>query len=291
MVFDSSQPLESLVPKLRTTLRSICLSDEQAKAETRLLLNAIELNVQQRWLTPEHTLTANQRERLDDLIARRITKREPIQYILEEAWFWGQPFRVSPSVLIPRPETEELIRLAEQKLTGIDTPTTLDVGTGSGCIAITLKTNNPSWTVWASDLSTEALRVAKRNADHHKAAVHWREGSLLTPIDKTERFDLIISNLPYVDRTLYEEELQPEVLQHEPDMALFAEDKGLALLQSLIQTAPKHLNASGWILLEIGQEQGPAVKALLDDKGFETITLSTDLSGRMRYASAQWKGG
>jgi release factor glutamine methyltransferase len=183
-------------------------------------------------------------------------KRTPLAYILGQKEFYGRTFAVTPDVLIPRPETEMLIGLlpdaAECSL--------IDVGTGSGAIAITAKLEHPDWAVTASDIDEEVLLAAAHNADNLGARIALRRSDLLADIDET--FDIIAANLPYVDR---EWERSPET-DFEPALALFANNHGLELIEKLIEQAPDHLTSHGYLLFEADPEQHPAIIAAAKEK-------------------------
>lgn len=224
------------------------------------------------------------------LIARR-QLGEPIQYILGETEFYGLPFHVSPAVLIPRPETEHLvekiIEWAGSQSTRIPAPRILDVGTGSGAIAVALAHNLPQADVTAIDLSAPALAIAAKNASRNRVAVRFLEGDLLAPVASVaqETFDVIASNPPYVP-TAERDTLSVEVRDHEPALALFAASDGLAVYRRLIPAAFRALNPGGLIALEIGYAQSPAIAALLTQSGFLKIEFLPDLQGIPRVACA-----
>jgi release factor glutamine methyltransferase len=250
------------------------------------------------------------------LIERRRTG-EPIQYILGEAEFYGLPFRVTPDVLIPRPETEHLvekvIEVAAQFVpsgakapsdfvapagplkscleTAVsDSPASMglrivDVGTGSGAIAVALAHKLPQAAVTGIDLSGAALAVARENARRNGVSIRFLEGDLLAPV-AGEQFDLVVSNPPYVpqgDR----ETLSVEVRDHEPALALFAGGDGLEVYRRLIPDASAVLVAGGLLALEIGYGQSAGIAGLLARSGFEKIEFVPDLQGIPRVACAQ----
>ena len=225
-------------------------------------------------------------EQYSVIVDRRFSG-EPIQYILGETEFYGLPFTVTPAVLIPRPETEHLVEKAlELSATLCPHPRILDIGTGSGALAVTLAHLLPTAQVTAIDLSRDALAVAQRNAEGNGVAdrVRFLHGDLLGPVEG-ERFELVVSNPPYVpeaDRL----SLAVEVREHEPEMALFAGEDGLAIYRRLIPAAHVALEPGGWLLMEIGYGQSEAIAALLAASGFEQIGFTPDLQGIPRVASA-----
>jgi len=212
---------------------------------------------------------------------------EPIQYIMGEAEFYGLSFRVNRDVLIPRPETEHLVEKAIELVRGFKKQRIVDVGTGSGAIAVALASNLPDAEIHATEVSAPALRAARANAKRHGlgATVSFRAGDLLTPVTG-RRFDLIVSNPPYVpegDR----DSLSVEVRDYEPAQALFAGADGLATYHRLIPAAFAALFHERYLALEIGFGQRPAVEALLAGAGFTQIEFTCDLQGIPRVAVAR----
>ena len=205
----------------------------------------------------------------------------PVQQIVGYGWFYDRKFKVTKDTLIPRPETEEIVDIflketrADQKLS------VLDIGTGTGIIGITIKKERPLFDVTATDLSSKALKVAKENAEVLDADVRLLEGDLTEPV-KSETFDVIISNPPYIsnDEVRYMDE---SVLHYEPHLALFAENNGLAIYQRLAKETPAILNPGGEILLEIGFKQGKKVQELFQS-AFPTanVTIEKDMSSNDR---------
>lgn len=222
------------------------------------------------------------------LIDRRLSG-EPIQYILGETEFYGLPFRVTRDVLIPRPETEHLvekvIEIAGRMGDTLHAPRILDVGTGSGAIAVALAHELPQAHVTAIDLSAPALAIAQENARRNGAAIRFLRGDLLAPLGE-EQFEIVVSNPPYVpavDRA----SLAVEVRDYEPALALFAGDDGLDVYRRLIPAAFDVLAPGGSLVLEIGYGQEQAITALLARSKFSQIEFSPDLQGIPRVACAQ----
>lgn len=217
------------------------------------------------------------------LVLRR-TEGHPMAYLLGHREFYGRQFMVNSAVLIPRPETEVLIDWALHL--GLDQARVVDVGTGSGCIALTLACERPDWLVLAIDRSPEALSVCQANRRALSAhQVITREGDLLAPV-RGQCFDLIISNPPYVAAD--DPHLSRGDLVHEPAMALAADNDGLGVLQRLIAQAPAYLHRGGWLLLEHGFNQAKAVARLLAEAGFEDIECRRDLAGIERVSGGRW---
>lgn len=229
-------------------------------------------------------------ERLADAVRRRAT-REPVAYITGLREFYGRDFHVTPAVLIPRPETEALVELAiaaTGSLRSAQKPShpavIVDVGTGSGCIAVTVALDSPGERVIATDVSLAALSVARENAHRLGARVEFVESSLLPPAP--ELFDVIVSNPPYISKA-DEPSLPPDVREFEPDLALFAEDDGLAVIRGLITEARARLRPLGWLLMEIGDGQSVAVGSLIRASGLRFERFVPDLQGIPRVVVAR----
>ncbi|HQU78670.1 MAG TPA: peptide chain release factor N(5)-glutamine methyltransferase [Azonexus sp.] len=204
---------------------------------------------------------------------------EPLAYLVGEAEFRGRVFQVSPAVLIPRPETEVLIDLALEKLHGLAAPKVLDLGTGSGIVAISLALECPTATVVAVDLAKEAISVARNNAGRLGARVDLRHSDWFASL-AGERFDLIVSNPPYVVEG--DPHLALNGLPFEPRMALTdgaAGGDGLACIRHIVAEAAAHLRPGGWLLFEHGYDQGAASRNLLTRAGFKAALTHPDLAG------------
>jgi release factor glutamine methyltransferase len=219
------------------------------------------------------------------LIRRRLAG-EPIQYIAGETEFYGLPFRVTPAVLIPRPETEHLVEEVLQRAAHFTHPRILDIGTGSGCIAIAFAHHLPNAAITTIDLSPDALEIARQNAAIIQVAgrIRFLQGDLLAPL-AGETFDIIVSNPPYVpspDR----DTLSVEVRDHEPALALFAGEDGLDIYRRLVPAALAALAPNGYLLLEIGYGQSGAVTEILASAGFQSIETIPDLQGIPRVLCA-----
>lgn len=208
----------------------------------------------------------------------------PIQYITEEEHFYGRTFKVSESVLIPRPETEELILEATKRIPRIFSNSQLklaDIGTGSGAIAVTMKLEVPELNVTATDLSEAALLIARENAARLQADITFLQGNLAEPLNN-EKWDIVLSNPPYIAN---EEaaEMHQTVLDYEPHLALFAEEDGLYCYRKLAEQLPTMMNTPALIGLEIGYLQGPAVKMLFEQAFPQsTVEIVKDINGKDR---------
>jgi release factor glutamine methyltransferase len=260
---------------------------ERARFDAGTLL-LYALGRERAWLMahPDEELGEKDERAAGELLDRRLCG-EPIQYITGEAEFYGLPFRVNRDVLIPRPETEHVVEEVLELASRFASPRIVDVGTGSGAIAVALAHHLPKSSITATDCSAAALEVARANARHNGVAakVRFLAGDLLAPV-APEQFEIVVSNPPYVpesDRA----SLAVEVREFEPATALFAAGDGLSVLRRLISKAREVLVPGGWIALEIGQGQAEAVHALLADAGFAEIGFVPDLQGIPRVASAR----
>lgn len=226
-----------------------------------------------------------------DLILEALKKEIPIQYILGRTEFFGLPFKVNEDVLIPRPETEELVEwiIQDAKMEGFKDLKILDIGTGSGCIAITLAKNIPNAKVYAIDVSSKALKTAKENAAINQVEVVFLEKNILETNDLEMQFDIIVSNPPYV-RNLEKEEIKKNVLDNEPHLALFVEDNdALIFYRKIAELAAENLNQNGRLYFEINQYLGEEMIELLHNKGFQDIELRKDIYDNDRMTKAVLK--
>ena len=214
------------------------------------------------------------------LLGRRLNG-EPLAYLLGFREFYGRRFSVNPDVLIPRHETEEVVEAALGLPLVLDA-VVVDVGTGSGCIAVTCALERPRWQVFATDISARAIQVASRNADALDASVQFFMADLLDPLTD-EMFDLVISNPPYIGR---QEVLESQVADYEPGQALFAEDQGLSIIRRLAQARSK-LKPGGWLAMEMGHEQGEPVADIFLEAGWAAVEVRKDLGGRDRILVAR----
>ena len=222
-----------------------------------------------------HKLTEEQLKLLQTKVEARIADRTPVQYIIGESYFMGEFFKVTPDVLIPRDETEILVRKAIKIIDENNLKNILDIGTGSGCIACTLAKRTDA-VILGVDISSDALRVALDNVTRlgiNNRAV-FRKSDLYEKIREDECFDMIISNPPYIPRGTI---LEPE-LKHEPEIALFADENGLEIYRKIVYEAPKFLTPGGWLIFELGIGESESVKAFMNEY-FEGVNVIKDLAG------------
>jgi release factor glutamine methyltransferase len=267
----------------RARLQRAGLTPDEAALDARLLAQHVLGWDAARFFTAETDPSpAGFAGAYEALIARR-QQREPLAYITGVREFWGLPFEVSPAVLVPRPETELLVEAALERWPRPSSPRIADVCTGSGCIAIALAHERPAASILATDLSADALAIARRNAVRHQVAarVECFKSDLLEDVPGT--FDLIVSNPPYVpegDRST----LQPEV-SHEPDLALFSGANGLDAIVRLAAQAESRLNPGGLLLFEFGAgQEDPVRKAIAGTSRLHVVELKRDLQGIPRTA-------
>lgn len=219
-------------------------------------------------------------KRLRFMVAIRAIKGgQPVQYALGHAAFYGREFAVDRRVLIPRQETEELVDWILTDYPRREALNLLDIGTGSGAIALTLAAERPTWQVTASDISADALELAQSNATHYALNVDFVESDLFAKLDGT--FDIIVSNPPYISEA-ERNEMDDSVLMFEPDLALFADDDGLALYKRIATNLLKHLSLAGSAYFEIGYQQGPVLQKLFADLPDVSVELRQDMSGHDR---------
>lgn len=248
---------------------------ENARLETEWLLSAaLGLDRVGIYVNFDKPLNADELSVVRGLVARR-AKREPLQYILGTQEFCCLDFVVTPAVLIPRHDTEVLVEEALRRAP--HAATVLDIGVGSGCIAVALAKQLPDAQVWGVEQSPAAIAVTQRNAERHGVRVTLFEGSLFEPF-ADQRFDLIVSNPPYIP-TADMETLQPEVREYEPRAALDGGPDGLDFYRIIVPAAPEHLNPGGWLMVELGIGQAEAVLRMFGQAGFGDCFTAKDPNG------------
>ncbi|MDB5727236.1 MAG: prmC [Noviherbaspirillum sp.] len=247
--------------------------------ETRILLtHALKLSRVQLITQSERAVDADEARVLSSLFQRRLNG-EPIAYLVGEREFYGLPFHVTPDVLIPRPETELLVELAVERLP--PRGRVLDMGTGSGAIAVAIGCTRPDAEVTALDVSHAALSVARRNAARNGASVMFLESDWFSGVSD-DAFDLIVANPPYIVDN--DPHLSRGDLRFEPLSALTDHADGLSALRAIVDGAPHHLAADGWLLMEHGYDQAAAVRGLLAQAGYAHVQSWKDLAGIERVS-------
>lgn len=259
----------------------------EAEIEISLLIEHVfGLTKKDMIINPHIDLPEEKLQEFNTLINRRITEKIPVQFLINKVWFMGEEFYVDENVLIPRPETEILV---EETIRHCNKPARIiDIGTGSGCIAIMLAKKLPDTKITAVDISEKALEVAKFNAKKHKVdnRIKFVLSDLFENIN-CENFDIIVSNPPYIP-IKDKETLQDEVKKHEPPIALFVEDeKGLSFYEKLVKQSVNMLNSGGFLAVEVGIYQAGEVRRLFEENGFEKIQIIRDLGGIDRVVTGE----
>lgn len=266
---------------------------ESARLEAELLLAHVLKVDRVRVLTdPTRPLEPGELSAYRELIRRR-RAREPIAYLLGAREFYGRPFRVDRRVLIPRPDTETLVEVALARTRRLSlSGRALDLCTGSGCVAITFARERPTWRVDGSDISPDALAVARDNAQRLGAVwnVRWLAGDLFAPLAPArDRYDLITANPPYIPRAELAT-LDPDVRDFEPRLALDGGESGLVLEARVVREAPPFLRPGALLAVEIMLGQGEDTRALFAQAGFVDVEIAHDYGGRERVVSGRWAG-
>ncbi|MDD2585146.1 MAG: peptide chain release factor N(5)-glutamine methyltransferase [Syntrophomonadaceae bacterium] len=257
---------------------------DEPRLEAEVLLAHI-LGKNRVYLYTNYDAPVNQheREKFRESIKRRV-KREPLAYIVGYKEFMSLEFRVSPAVLIPRPETELLVENVLDIITESDHARICDVGTGSGAIAISIAFYNHEASVYAVDLSEDAVGIARENATRHNVNIDLRQGDLLQPFTGEKQFDVIVANLPYIPENEYRE-LDTGIIRYEPVGALVAPGDGLDLYRQLVPRAFEMLAPGGYLLVEIAYNQGAAALNLM--QAFKDKEIIKDLAGHDRVVKAR----
>lgn len=267
------------IQQARAHIMATLASGESPRADADALLCHL-LDCRRSYLMtwPEHELDAAQQATLAGWVARRLNG-EPIAHLIGEREFWSLPLKVSPATLIPRPDTEVLVEQALARLPG-GPCALLDLGTGTGAIALALKSERPDADVWAVDRMPAAAALARTNSAALGLPIEVRDGSWFAPLSDAPRFAMIVSNPPYIDGT--DPHLHEGDVRFEPRSALVAEEQGLADIRLIVTQAPAHLVPGGWLLLEHGWDQGEAVRQLLLQQGYVQVKTVRDYGDNER---------
>ena len=259
---------------------------ENARLEAELLLaDVLGIKRLDLYLQFDRPLTEAQLEQFRQHIRRRL-KREPLQYITGRAHFRMLELVADRRALIPRPETEVLVSVVLDYIRGQNRPlTAIDIGTGTGAIALSIAKEAPEVTVRATDISAEAVTLAQQNAAANGIDITVVTGSIFENVPETERFDIVVSNPPYIAEN-ERAGLQPEVRDWEPASALFAGEDGLDVVRAILAAAPKRLVRGGLLALEIGSTQAGRVTEMMQEGPFEHVRVVRDLSERERIVTA-----
>lgn len=262
------------------TVEQLGLERSEAFNEMKVLMRHF-LGVDATWLISHENdaLEANQQVAFEALVHRRLNG-EPIAYILGSREFYGLELKTTPATLIPRPDTETLVEAALAKIPQNASLNILDLGTGTGAVALAIASQRPQTKVIAVDASLEALKVATENAQDFKLAnVRLLESNWFSALG-SEKFDVIVSNPPYIAQD--DKHLKQGDLRFEPLSALASGVDGLDDIRKIIQDAPEYLNPNGWVMLEHGYDQAKAVSTLLNARGFSQIAHAKDIAGTLR---------
>jgi release factor glutamine methyltransferase len=276
---------ESITELLHSAAEQLAASSPTALLDAEVLLCHC-LNKNRSFLRtwPEKQLSAEQRDKFRSLISQR-ENGVPVAYLTAQREFWSRNFKVSPEVLIPRPDSELLIELCLERLADKHNAKIIDLGTGSGILAITLAAERQLAEVTATDISPKALAIAKQNAENLGVKVrfihsHWLDDVL------DQDFDIIISNPPYI--AAHDPHLQQGDVRFEPDCALISAENGLKDIQLIVEQSRQHLRNSGLLLIEHGYNQQNAVQAIFKACKYQDISTHPDLSGNPRVTLGLW---
>jgi len=266
---------------------ALALDPRVARLEAQILLGKSLGGRSRAWLIAHDRdpLTPPQAAAFQELLGRRLAG-EPVAYILGEREFYGMTFKVTPAVLIPRPETELLVELALARLSKDSPARVLDLGTGSGAVALSIAAQRPQAMVTAVDISPAALEVARENAQRLAISnVRFLQGAWFTALPPQDKFDLIVSNPPYI--AAFDPHLAQGDVRFEPAGALASGTDGLDDIRTIVSDAPAYLVPGGWLLFEHGYDQAAACRALLEQAGYVAVANSTDLAGIERVTLGQ----
>jgi release factor glutamine methyltransferase len=273
--------MTTIAETLKSAAQTLGCHSESPRLDAELLLGKVLGFSRPALIAHSEDIVAQDMARAyENLVSRRLSGA-PVAYLTGRAEFWSLPLVVSPAVLVPRPETELLVEQALQLKSAEQRCSVLDLGTGSGAIALSIATERPQWHVTGVDLSEAALKIAAQNSrDLEITRIRWHLGNWFESVSG-ERFDLIVANPPYIGSA------DPALLRlaAEPAMALTPGPSGLEALSAIIADAPQHLNAGGWLLLEHGSTQAEDVASLLERRGFEFIRTVQDFAGRARVTA------
>ncbi|MGH7492503.1 MAG: peptide chain release factor N(5)-glutamine methyltransferase [bacterium] len=289
-------PVDMTVPELIRALTAhfaqAGIPSPHADAEW-MLASILKIKRSELYLDPQRVPSQKQRQLLEFFYRRRL-HREPLQYILEHCEFYGRDFHVSPAVLIPRPETELLVEKVVALARNWPAPGIVDLGTDSGCIAVTLALELPNARLVATDISTAALEIARENAQrlHVAHRIVFLESDVCAPMASPShlpRFDFVVSNPPYV-LSAERETLQAEVRDHEPETALYVEGDGLKFYRCIVDFSKVHLKPGGWVACEMASQRSTAIENLWRQSSFEDLEIIRDYAGLPRHVVGRMGG-
>lgn len=260
-------------------------AEEIASLAKEMLVSVFGFTASRLYAGKDNDFSSKEREQLEDILDR-LSRHEPIQYIVGEVCFGGMSFKVTPGVLIPRPETAELIEWVVSDMKDETSFSVLDIGTGSGCIPVSLAARLPQAVVHAWDISEEALQVAAENARINHVSVQYRHQDVFQPCPADERFRVIVSNPPYIAEK-EKQEMEANVLQWEPGLALFVPDEDpLRFYRRIAEVGQTLLEPDGSLYFEINRNYGPETVSLLRQMGYAAVELRKDIFGNDRMVKA-----
>lgn len=281
-------PLPQLIRSLSEHFQQTGIASAQTEAEW-LLAGILQTRRSALYVDRNRVLTAEEQKTLKHYYRRRLA-REPLQYILQSCEFFGIEFKVNSAVLIPRPETELLVERVIALAQTFNTLHIADLGTGSGCIAVSLAKHLPPAVIWAIDDSEQALNVAKHNANAHGVThqISFRQADMCASIDAihSAQFDLVVSNPPYI-LPAEREALQPEIRDFEPETALFVEGDGLKYYRCILEFCQRHLKPGGWVACELASQRSIMIEKLFRESNFANVEIMPDYAGLPRHLTAQ----
>jgi len=274
--------LKAILNKAREQLATT--SDSPQLDAEILLGKVLQASRAALYANPDNIISDSQAAEFEQLVSQRQSSK-PVAHLTGMREFWSLQLKVTPDVLIPRPETELLVERALLHIPAKGDCRLVDLGCGSGAIAIAIATERPDCTISATDTSQSALTIAKENADRHcPGQIHFCVGNWFEPLED-QRFTLIVSNPPYVSSE--QPQLTDPELEYEPQQALYSGADGLDDIRKLIANTPKHLHKDGYLLLEHGFDQADTIAELLKQAGFTNIKMHRDLAGQPRVTEAQ----
>lgn len=279
--------MTSIEANLQTAIEALIASGSDTPALDAAVLLCHALDKPRSYLLtwPERELETTQQVHFDELLAKRI-EGQPVAYIVGEREFWSLPLEVAPATLIPRADTERLVELALEKIPTVEGDI-LDLGTGTGAIALAIASEFPERNVIGIDLQPQAQQLATRNGQKlNLANASFLQGSWFEPLDDKAEFACIVSNPPYIDKM--DPHLAQGDVRFEPLTALVAEEKGLADLSYIAVNARQYLKSGGWLLMEHGYDQGADVRQILMDAGYQQVTTEQDYGHNDRVTLGCW---
>ena len=279
--------MPSIVQAIKQAAEILAESSDSARLDAEILLcQVLGCNTSHLFAWPEKSLNPNQTQAFNQLIEQRLTG-VPVAYLIGSKEFWSMNLKVTPDTLIPRPDTETLVEFVLNKFSDQTKLKILDFGTGSGAIAVAIASERPGWAITATDISAEALVIAKENAVSHQIKnIHFIQSNWFEQF-KSQRFDLIISNPPYIAKD--DEHLSQGDVRFEPASALISGETGMNDIETITKQAEQHLKPNGWLIFEHGYNQKRAVCECFNRNHFQKITQINDLSGQPRLSAGCYR--